>query len=92
MPNQNNGEGRGCLRPGDLRGGMDHPPDQTGGKSASSSLGGIDAPGAGRGCAGPKQLTGLTEKATGNQVAYMGQIGPKSQRDKLNLGPHTDLM
>jgi len=25
--------------------GVDHPPDQTGGKSASSSLGGIDAPG-----------------------------------------------
>ena len=42
VPNQNSGEGRGSLRPGDLRGGggVDHPPDQTGGKSASSSLGG----------------------------------------------------
>ena len=40
VPNQNSGEGRGSLRPGDLGGGVDHPPDQTGGKSASSSLGG----------------------------------------------------
>ena len=37
MPKQNSGKGR-------FRGGVDHPPDQTGGKSASSSLGGIDAP------------------------------------------------
>jgi len=34
-------------------GGVDHPPDQTGGKSASSSLGGIDAPGKNQG----KQLS-----------------------------------
>jgi len=45
VPKQNSGEGRGSLRPGDLgEEGVDHPPDQTGGKSASSSLGGIDAP------------------------------------------------
>ena len=27
VPNQNSGEGRGTLRPGDLGGGVDHPPD-----------------------------------------------------------------
>ena len=45
MPNQNSGEGRGSLRPGDLgEGGVDHPPDQTGGEVCVLVFGGIDAP------------------------------------------------
>ena len=45
VPNQNSGEGRGSLRPGDLRGGSGPPSRPNRGEVCVLVFGGIDAPG-----------------------------------------------